>query len=130
MRATNYCLFPKRIRNKSIKRFMYQEAKSESFLFNSRGEQLNKKDLTLKKDRIQTGFNNKCYKNTIPSLIICKSARSPYICTVFFIVLDLRLTKVGVQRYSFFYFMILTSQSFLYLDRNQYLCTIFQNYLC
>ena len=29
--------------------------------------------------------------------------RSPYLCNVFFIVLDLRLTKVGVQRYSFFY---------------------------
>ena len=27
----------------------------------------------------------------------------PYICSVFFIVLDLRLTKVGVQRYSFFF---------------------------
>ena len=27
---------------------------------------------------------------------------SPYLCIVFFIVLDLRLTKVGVQRYSFF----------------------------
>ena len=26
----------------------------------------------------------------------------PYLCSVFFIVLDLRLTKVGVQRYSFF----------------------------
>ncbi len=26
----------------------------------------------------------------------------PYLCNVFFIVLDLRLTKVGVQRYSFF----------------------------
>ena len=26
----------------------------------------------------------------------------PYLCIVFFIVLDLRLTKVGVQRYSFF----------------------------
>ena len=25
-----------------------------------------------------------------------------YLCSVFFIVLDLRLTKVGVQRYSFF----------------------------
>ena len=25
-----------------------------------------------------------------------------YLCNVFFIVLDLRLTKVGVQRYSFF----------------------------
>ena len=26
-----------------------------------------------------------------------------YLCIVFFIVLDLRLTKVGVRRYSFFY---------------------------
>jgi hypothetical protein len=28
--------------------------------------------------------------------------KSPYICSVFFIVLDLRLTKVGVRRDSFF----------------------------
>ena len=28
--------------------------------------------------------------------------KSHYLCNVFFIVLDLRLTKVGVQRYSFF----------------------------
>ena len=34
---------------------------------------------------------------------IWKFPESPYLCTVFFIVLDLRLTKVGVQRYSFFY---------------------------
>ena len=33
----------------------------------------------------------------------CYIPESPYICNVFFIVLDLRLTKVGVQRYSFFY---------------------------
>ena len=33
----------------------------------------------------------------------------PYIChVIFFIVLDLRLTKVGVQRYSFFYAHTLT----------------------
>ena len=32
----------------------------------------------------------------------CYIPESPYICNVFFIVLDLRLTKVGVQRYSFF----------------------------
>ena len=33
---------------------------------------------------------------------------NPYIChVIFFIVLDLRLTKVGVQRYSFFYAHIL-----------------------
>ena len=36
-------------------------------------------------------------------LIIWKYAEYPYLCTVFFIVLDLRLTKVGVQRYSFFF---------------------------
>ena len=29
--------------------------------------------------------------------------RMHYLCNVFFIVLDLRLTKVGVRRYSFFY---------------------------
>ena len=36
-------------------------------------------------------------------LFFCKYEINPYLCTVFFIVLDLRLTKVGVQRYSFFY---------------------------
>ena len=36
-------------------------------------------------------------------LTIWKYAEYLYLCTVFFIVLDLRLTKVGVQRYSFFY---------------------------
>ena len=29
-----------------------------------------------------------------------------YLCNVFFMVLDLRLTKVGVQRYSFFYVLL------------------------
>ena len=33
----------------------------------------------------------------------CRIPESPYICTVFFIVLDLRLTKVGARRCSFFY---------------------------
>ena len=38
-----------------------------------------------------------------------KNRVSSYICNViFFIVLDLRLTKVGVQRYSFFYAHTLT----------------------
>ena len=32
----------------------------------------------------------------------CRIPESPYICTVFFIVLDLRLTKVGARRCSFF----------------------------
>ncbi len=46
---------------------------------------------------------NYVIKHAFFSWIICKFAKSPYIWTVFFIVLDLRLTKVGVQRYSFFY---------------------------
>ena len=36
----------------------------------------------------------------------CDFSNSVYICNVFFIVLDLRLTKVGVQRYSFFYILM------------------------
>ena len=37
----------------------------------------------------------------------CRIPESPYICTVFFIVLDLRLTKVGARRCSFFYVYML-----------------------
>ena len=48
-------------------------------------------------------FLNLCYKTYFFSWIICKFLNCPYLCNVFFIVLDLRLTKVGVQRYSFFY---------------------------
>ncbi len=48
-------------------------------------------------------FLNLCYKTCFFSWIICKFLNCPYLCSVFFIVLDLRLTKVGVQRYSFFY---------------------------
>ena len=47
-------------------------------------------------------FLNLCYRTYFFSWIICRFIRSPYLCNVFFIVLDLRLTKVGVQRYSFF----------------------------
>ena len=32
----------------------------------------------------------------------CRLKENAYLCTVFFIVLDLRLTKVGVRRYSIF----------------------------
>ncbi len=46
-------------------------------------------------------FLNLCYRTYFFSWIICRFIRSPYLCNVFFIVLDLRLTKVGVQRYSF-----------------------------
>ena len=42
-------------------------------------------------------------RNILKHVIKRSFARSPYLCIVFFIVLDLRLTKVGVQRYSFFY---------------------------
>ena len=48
-------------------------------------------------------FLNLCYKTYFFSWIICRFPNYPYLCNVFFIVLDLRLTKVGVQRYSFFY---------------------------
>ncbi|SHG30726.1 hypothetical protein SAMN05444376_0635 [Bacteroides clarus YIT 12056] len=44
----------------------------------------------------------RCYKTYLFPWIICRNAKSPYLYSVFFIVLDLRLTKVGVQRYSFF----------------------------
>ena len=52
--------------------------------------------------KIQTIIKT-CYKTWFFSWKIWQLVRSPYLCTVFFIVLDLRLTKVGVQRYSFFY---------------------------
>ena len=48
-------------------------------------------------------FTKTCYKTLFFICFICRYPKSPYLCTVFFIVLDLRLTKVGVQRYSFFY---------------------------
>lgn len=44
-----------------------------------------------------------CYKIRYLSLKIWRYAESPYLCNVFFIVLDLRLTKVGARRCSFFY---------------------------
>ena len=46
-------------------------------------------------------------KHAFFSWIVCKYPKSAYLCNVFFIVLDLRLTKVGVQRYSFFYALML-----------------------
>ena len=39
--------------------------------------------------------------------ISCKFPKYPYLCIVFFIVLDLRLTKVGARRCSFFYVYML-----------------------
>ncbi len=52
-------------------------------------------------------FLNLCYETYFFSWIICRFLKCPYLCNVFFIVLDLRLTKVGVQRYSFFYALTL-----------------------
>jgi len=43
-----------------------------------------------------------CYKNRVFAHKICRSGKSAYLCNVFFIVLNLRLTKVGVRRDSFF----------------------------
>ena len=57
-------------------------------------------------------FLNLCYRTYFFSWIICRFIRSPYLCNVFFIVLDLRLTKVGVQRYSFFYVRTLGSTGY------------------
>ena len=45
---------------------------------------------------------NLCYKTHVDAHKTCIIPESPYLCIVFFIVLDLRLTKVGVQRNSFF----------------------------
>ena len=58
----------------------------------------------VKKD-VKTSINliKMCYETCFFSWKVCQCPKSPYICNVFFIVLDLRLTKVGVQRYSFFY---------------------------
>ena len=44
-----------------------------------------------------------CYKMLRFAPEIWRYAESPYLCSVFFIVLDLRLTKVGARRCSFFY---------------------------
>ena len=49
---------------------------------------------------------NLCYKTHVNAHKTCIIPESPYLCIVFFIVLDLRLTKVGVQRNSFFYVFI------------------------
>ena len=58
----------------------------------------------VKKD-VKTSINliKMCYETCFFSWKVCQYPKSPYICNVFFIVLDLRLTKVRVQRYSFFY---------------------------
>ncbi len=45
-----------------------------------------------------------CYKTSVFAHDSCFYPKSPYLCNVFFIVLDLRLTKVGVRRDSFFIF--------------------------
>ena len=47
----------------------------------------------LIKIELKNQIFNQCYKTSLFSCFICKFDRSPYICNVFFIVLDLRLTK-------------------------------------
>ncbi len=37
------------------------------------------------------------------SVWYCNFTNNPYLCIVFFIVLDLRLTKIGTQRSPFFF---------------------------
>ena len=37
------------------------------------------------------------------SVWYCNFTKNPYLCIVFFIVLDLRLTKIGTQRSPFFF---------------------------
>jgi hypothetical protein len=44
-----------------------------------------------------------CYRAYFYSQNIWRYHQKPYLCSVFFIVLDLRLTKVGVRRDSFFF---------------------------
>ncbi|RGP05177.1 hypothetical protein DXA83_04470 [Bacteroides thetaiotaomicron] len=60
-------------------------------------------DFSLNKIELRIQILNQCYKTYYFSWIICKVHRNPYLCNVFFIVLDLRLTKVGARRCSFFY---------------------------
>jgi hypothetical protein len=38
----------------------------------------------------------------------CRLLQKPYLCNVFFMVLDLRLIKVGVKRYPFFFALLRT----------------------
>ena len=46
---------------------------------------------------------NFCYISQLLRRIICYFPKNTYLCNVFFIVLDLRLTKVGARRCSFFF---------------------------
>jgi len=45
-------------------------------------------------------------KQILSIILLAEKQKNAYLCNVFFIVLDLRLTKVGVQRNSFFYALI------------------------
>ena len=57
---------------------------------------------SVNKSIIKVDFLKTYYKAYFLERTICIQLNILYLCTVFFIVLDLRLTKVGVQRYSFF----------------------------
>ena len=53
----------------------------------------------------ELGFENLkvCYIAAVFAHGACFFGKSAYLCSVFFIVLDLRLTKVGIRRDPFFY---------------------------
>ena len=60
-----------------------------------------------------------CYKTSVLMRYVCEFQKSAYLCTVFFIVLDLRLTKVGARRCSFFY--VYMSRNGDIVDHTEYL---------
>lgn len=60
-----------------------------------------------------------------PSLF-CRFWQSDYLCTVFFIVLDLRLTKIGTQRSSFFIALMLSGYT-LFINSFRYMYAIHVN---
>ena len=51
---------------------------------------------------ITAEFINSCYKAVFLRLNVCHIPRNQYLCIVFFIVLDLRLTRLGFGGIPFF----------------------------
>ena len=88
------------IRNSKI----FPKIRTITFLFFSECGYINRIFLMPFKTRYV--LLNLCYKTHVNVHKTCIIPESLYLCNVFFIVLDLRLTKVGVQRNSFFYAFI------------------------
>ena len=59
-------------------------------------------------------YLNDVIKHTFLTPFYCKFQGSPYLCNVFFIVLDLRLTKVGLSGALFYVYTFRLSTSFLF----------------